>query len=288
MDNDSQYLVETQTLQPAFFKGAFQALKDHIYEANIKIDEEKISILQMDSTHTVCAQLELYGNKFEKYVCKQRLNLGVDIHNLCKLLKGAGNSDILTLFVDDPDNIDSSKTEDQYQKFGIKVENADKGQVSTYYIELKDINDEMIEFPPLDYPYTISLPSADLQSIVNSLKNLGSDTVRIQYSKGNLRFYTEGEIGKLEIVRSKTNKEESSMKVSRAGVDENELDDDSENDEIIEVFVKLSKLVEFTKCSSLSNQVLIYLRTDYPIIVEYSIGSMGFIRYCLAQTNSIN
>src|SRR5438445_6542382 len=124
----------------------------------------------MDSTHVVVAQLELKATNFDKYICKQAVRLGVDIHNLAKILKGVGANDMLTLFVEDPSHagMDGGAMADDgehHQQFGIKVENTEKGQVSTFYIDLKDINEEELEIPDLDYPYYLYLPSSDLQSI---------------------------------------------------------------------------------------------------------------------------
>jgi hypothetical protein len=115
------------------------------------------------------------------------------------------------------------------------------------------------------------MPSADLQSIVNNLKNMGGDVIRLLYVKDRLSFYTKGEIGNLETFRSPTTKPETSLKIKK-----NQQED--EDSSIIEIFAKLQKLVEFTKCSSLSSMATIYIKNDFPLFLEYDVGSLGFIR----------
>jgi proliferating cell nuclear antigen len=57
------------------------------------------------------------------------------------------------------------------------------------------------------------------------------------------------------------------------------------NKEVIQGVFSLKYLSIFTKCTNLSSLVEIYLKNSYPIILQYSIASMGTVRLCLAQKN---
>ena len=268
-NDDSKYLIEIETVQPGNLKAAFGVLKEQLTEANISITPEGIHILQMDSTHIVVVQVFLNASQFEKYICKKPIKIGIDVVNFTKVLKGVGAKDILTLFVEDRENVsDTGDNSDAHPHFGLRMENTEKGQVSTSYIDPLDVNEEDLDEPDLNYPYNIYMPSADLQSIINTHKIMGGEIIQIRYAKDTLFFYTKGELGRLETIRSKTAKEDTSIKVQK----------NTEGDDIIEIYVKLSKLVEFTKCSSLSPIATIYLRNDYPLFLEYDIGSLGWIR----------
>ncbi len=271
----SNYLIEIETLQPSALRGVFTTLKEQVSEAYINITPEGINILQMDATHVVICQVDLKATNFDKYICKRSVKLGVDIHNLAKVLKGVGAKDILTIFVEDPSNqIGGFEDPDAQQHFGLRVENTEKGQVSTIYIDLRDINEDEIEIPDLDYPYCISMPSADLQSIANNMKNMEGDVAQIRYVKGVLYFYTKGDVGRFDISRSKTSKEENSIRI---------LKNFEDADEIIEIYVKLQKLVEFAKGASLCTMATIYLKNDFPLFIEYDVGSLGFIRFGISH-----
>jgi proliferating cell nuclear antigen len=53
--------------------------------------------------------------------------------------------------------------------------------------------------------------------------------------------------------------------------------------EIIQGVFSLKYLTIFTKCTNLCSNVEIYLKNSYPIILRYSIASLGEIKLCLSQ-----
>jgi proliferating cell nuclear antigen len=59
----------------------------------------------------------------------------------------------------------------------------------------------------------------------------------------------------------------------------------SEN-EIVQGVFNLKYLTLFCKCSSLAKTVELYLKNDYPLIIRYSVASMGDIKLCLAPQQS--
>jgi len=275
---DSQYLVKIETLQPSNFKSLFSILKENnIVEANINITPDGIEILEMDLAHIIIAQVVLNASNFDGFYCKKPLKIGVDVVNVAKILKGVGTKDILTLFVEDPmensDQYDTGDDSDISTSFGLLIENAAKGQCNKVYIDTMDVNVAPIDPPELTYPYSIQMPSTDLQSIITNLKSVSGEVVKITFHKDTLKFYTKGDIGIQEIIRTRTNKEESSIKVQKSTED---------TSSIIEIYVKLEKLIEFTKCSCLSTQVTMYLQNDFPLFLEYDVGSLGFIRLVLS------
>ena len=44
----------------------------------------------------------------------------------------------------------------------------------------------------------------------------------------------------------------------------------------------LKYLLLFTKCTHLCNQIQLYIKNDYPLIIQYTIASLGIIKLCLA------
>ena len=45
----------------------------------------------------------------------------------------------------------------------------------------------------------------------------------------------------------------------------------------------LKYLSLFTKCTNLCNQINLYIKNDYPLIIRYAVASLGHIKLCLAQ-----
>ena len=52
--------------------------------------------------------------------------------------------------------------------------------------------------------------------------------------------------------------------------------------EIFQGIFNVKYLVLFTKCTNLSNTVELYLKNDYPLIIQYTVGSLGSVKLCLA------
>lgn len=279
--DDANYLVKIEILEPTNFKALFSILKDNnILEANINITAEGVEILEMDPTHVVVAHVRLGADKFNSYQCQHPLKIGVDVVNLTKILKNVGNKDILTLFVETPKDgtggtagAGTSAHPDEMNlgvTFGLLIENPAKGQTTKICINTMEVNDSQISEPDLNYPFYIQLPAPDLQSIVTNMKHIGGEFIKILFTKDTLQFSSKGEIGVSETTRSRTTKEDS-MRIQR-----NQSSDDDSN--IIEIYIKLEKLVEFTKCQSLSNIATLHLKNDYPLFLEYDVGKMGVIR----------
>ena len=44
----------------------------------------------------------------------------------------------------------------------------------------------------------------------------------------------------------------------------------------------LKYLMLFTKCTNLCNQIQMYIKNDYPLIIQYTVASLGYIKLCLA------
>jgi proliferating cell nuclear antigen len=53
-------------------------------------------------------------------------------------------------------------------------------------------------------------------------------------------------------------------------------------DEIVQGVFALKHLVLFGKCTNLCNSIELYLKNDYPLIIKYSVASLGEIKLCLA------
>ena len=45
-------------------------------------------------------------------------------------------------------------------------------------------------------------------------------------------------------------------------------------------------LILFTKCTNLCNQINLYIKNDYPLIIKYTVASLGTIKLCLAPNTN--
>jgi len=94
-------MFEAKLKEASILKKIIEAIKDLVKTVNIDATSSGISVQAMDSSHValVCLQLNEVG--FKSYRCDRNLTLGLSIENFSKILKCAGNDDIVTMRADD-------------------------------------------------------------------------------------------------------------------------------------------------------------------------------------------
>ena len=252
------YIIEIKTVQASAFRILVEALKEILVDANLECDETGIKMIAMDSSHTVLAHLKLHADKFESYHCSEKRILGINMINLFRIIKTMNNSDTLTLFLES--NNDSM--------LGIKIENSDKNTTSTFNLNLMDLNVEDISIPPAAFESVITMPSVDFQKTIRDMHNY-ADYIDIKSVEDHLIFSCKGDFCSQETVIGETQEGMSFVK-------------NQNPDQIIQGVFALKHLVLFGKCTNLCNSIQMYLKNDYPLIIKYTVASLGEIKLCLA------
>ena len=54
----------------------------------------------------------------------------------------------------------------------------------------------------------------------------------------------------------------------------------------IQGIYSLKYLILFTKCTNLCNQINLYIKNDYPLIIKYAVASLGDLKICLAPNTT--
>ena len=115
-------MFEARLTQGKVFKQLIEALKDLVQEANIDCSDDEISIQAMDNSHVALVAVSLRSGGFDHYRCDRALSLGFNATNMGKILKCAGNDDVITLKAkDDGDALElvfESPSQDRIADFG--------------------------------------------------------------------------------------------------------------------------------------------------------------------------
>jgi len=252
MDSKAEYVFYARTVKASPIRTLVDAVKDILTEVNLEIDAAGIKIMAMDGTHTILVHMRLYANRFDEFLCTEKSILGIDFVNFNKMVKQIKNEDSLLLFMEKKNK----------SRLGIRIMNGEKQMVTTKYLNLMELDVKPIDIPPVQFPSVISMPSLDFQNIIKDLLQLG-DKVEIKSAENELSFRLEGgEFGSQETicVMPKTQKE------------------------IVQGYFLLKPLSLFTKCTAMSTDIMIYLKNNYPIIVEYSVAGLGEIKLALAPS----
>lgn len=258
---NNEYLLNIKTIQAPIFKQVIDALKDILTDVNLEVDENGLKIVAMDNTNIVLIHMKLDADKFEEYYCDKKMYIGICMLKLHMLIKTIGTNDLLTLYVrkDDPSTL------------GIKITNNEKNVETNYKLSTLDIDILNIEIPPVDFHTIITMPSSYLQKIIRDMHNL-ADYIEIRNISDQLVLSCKGDFCSQETILGIEKSQ--NITISKNADD---------NHEIIQGVFSLKYLTIFTKCTNLCSNVEIYLKNSYPIILRYSIASLGEIKLCLSQ-----
>jgi proliferating cell nuclear antigen len=134
-----------------------------------------------------------------------------------------------------------------------------------------DINVVNITIPPAEFQTIITMPSLDFQKIVRDMHNL-ADFMEIRCFEDQLIFSCKGDFSQQTTVLNVND-----------GSNVNVVKNTERPHEIIQGVFSLKYLASFTKCSGLSNNMEIYLRSDYPMIIVHRVAALGQIKLALAS-----
>lgn len=256
-------LLELKTVQTSPFRILVEALKEILTDANIIFTKDGLKIMDMDRSHTLLVHLKLEADSFEKYYCEKRTVVGLNMMNLFKIIKTVGNNDSLSIFMD------SENTD----KLTIQIENGEKNRMTTYKLNLMDLDEDGINVPDTEFDSIITLPSSDFQKIIRDMSNL-SEEIEIKSYNQKLIFSCNGDFADQTTVIGE--KEDGLIYQS------------NDPTKIVQGIFKSKHLSLFGKCSNLCNCIEMYMKNNYPLIVSYNVANLGKMKIALAPVVNDN
>lgn len=134
------------------------AIKDLVQDCNFDCNDSGIALQAMDNSHVALVSMVLGSGAFEPYRCDRNIALGVNLTSLTKVLRAAGDKDMLTL-----------KAEDAPDVLNLLYENRETERTAEYDLKLMDIDQEHLGIPDTEYAATIEMPSAEFKRIMTDL-----------------------------------------------------------------------------------------------------------------------
>jgi len=265
-------MFEARLLQASILKKLLEAIKDLVTDGNFECNASGINLQAMDSAHVSLVALLLRSDGFEHFRCDRNLTLGINLSSMAKVLRLAGNEDIVTI-----------KAEDDGDVATFMFESKDQKRVIDNELKLIDIDNEHLGIPDTDYSAVITMSSSEFQRIIRDLSVLG-DSVTIEAAKEGVKFSVSEDVisTKLQCLTS-------------SGVDVKQEDDDEDKkkksgspavsvelQEPVTLTFALRYLNFFCKAAPLSDTVTLSMHKDVPVMVEFRMEDLGYIRYYLA------
>lgn len=254
------FKFKLKTVQVNVFKGLIEALREIITETNIEISKRGIRISATDPSLTILVHLFLNADNFEYYECQETIVVGINIINLFKLTKTIVNNDSLTLYID----------EDKTSELGIRIENEEYSKVTDYKLNLIDIDEEIIGAPDTNFVTMITMASNEFQKVCREAFNI-ADIIELKSIGDQLILSCNGEFASQITTYSHT---DSGVSFSHS--------EDKDESEIIQGYYSLTHLSLFSKCGNLCQSIKVFLENEKPLIIEYSVGSLGNLLLVIA------
>jgi proliferating cell nuclear antigen len=289
-----EYCFFLKTVQSMVFRTLVDAMKEIVADTNVVFDERGVLVKAMDEPQNALIHLRLHATELEEYICDGTHVCGVALLHLHRILKTMSSTDVLMLYM----------RRSNRNVLEIRIENNKKAKTSHYSLYLLDLQKTNIHVRSPEFPQAISIDSTEFHKIIREMKDI-SRSVDIQCHRNTLRFKSvKGTFAEADIhlgIRSTGDATTrvgtgaptplsvaaaSSSNMTAADTGHGDDDDDDGGDDglypdVVQGVFSLKYLSQFVKCTSLSKKVHLFLKNDYPLIVQYSVSNLGTIRLVL-------
>lgn len=240
---------------------------DQTESATKKKDKSGMRLTAIDMTQTVLINLKLDAKQFSVFKCKKpKITLGVNLGYLHKLIKSLDKEDNLTLY----------QEHDNKNVLKIKAENQETRKETEFDLKLMELKKDKMKIPECEFEAIVTMNSAEFHKLCREMNQI-ADYVDIRCLEKKIEFTCKGDIANRKTVY-KTDTDDKSG--SRVHIQYSKMDDNKPF--IVQGIYELKNLVTFGKCVTLCNDIEIYLKSDYPLVIKYTVATLGRLLLCLS------
>jgi proliferating cell nuclear antigen len=217
-----------------------------------------MKIVAVDDHQTLMIYVKLNSENFTDYYVKYKaFNIGLDLRELHKFMKGVDKDCIMTMSID----------KDEQQKIEFHLQNTLKSNDKYYRQKLLDLDDPTKKMPKeTEFEITVLMDTADFKKICTEMSQF-ADHIEIVCTSKEIVFKCIGDQSELTMkFKSGEN--------ANGGVRILCLKNDKKSP-IVQGIYNLKHLVTFGRCVNLCNDMQLYLKNSYPLFIHYSVGSLG-------------
>lgn len=228
-----------------------------------------LKIMAMDNTKNVLIHLKLDAENFTKFKCrKKKLVLGVNLTYFYKLIKTMDKDDNLTMYVDH-DNLNYLK---------IKIDNPEVKKDTDFELKLLDLPDDKLSIPETTFDVVVTMNAIEFHRICREMNQIANN-VEIKCYSNKIVFTCKGEYAKRTTTYKTGENNNDGVNIKLANTSKGSAPI------IIQGIYDLKNLVMFNKCASLCNEIEIFMKNDYPIVIKYTVATLGRLLLCLVPMN---
>ena len=246
-------------VQSSILRKIVDSIKDLVPKVNLEATPLGLSVQAMDSAHVSLVSLMLRESGFESYRCDKNITLGLDLSDFSKILKLSSNDDQVTL-----------KAQEDNSYLTIIYTNNKTAKECEFNLTLMTIESDSLGIPDSEYPTIIKMSSSEFVKLCKDLTPL-TESIKIECSgEKEAKISYSGKTGN------------GSIKLRKHLADKEDDFIDINHDEDICSTFGIQYLNSFGKAASLSSTVVLNMSMKFPLMINYEIESLGFIKFYLA------
>jgi len=305
-------MFEAVLQEAVLLKKILDGIKELVSDANFDINESGVSVQAMDSSHVSLVSLMLKADSFALYRADRTTSLGINLASLSKILRCAGNTDRLTLKSEESSDsirlMFESEDEQRVSEFTLKLLDIaqetlgipDQKYKATVELPSGELTRICRDLALLGDTVLISVSKEGVKFSVSGDSGTGSITLRqgegaIDGGRrgggggggdddddddeldGDAADDDDDDDGER---REKKRKKKASGGAARGGGGDGGVQI-TLYEPVVLTFA-LRYLNYFCKAASLSPTVTLSMSPDVPLVVEYMMEDVGYLRYYLA------
>lgn len=255
--DDSEYEIDSESSDNSLVNSAKKS----------KVNKKGgVVIKEVNKTITVLVYCKLDGFEEYKYnYHKNKLMIGVKLPNLLKCLKCMTHFDTMSWIIEEED----------MNKLVVILESTERNEKKIFKLNLMDLDDEKYEIEPVQFPYCITMPSQDFHKYCKDMASVMANKMDIQCTSNMVFLSGKSDIGSVDF----------QVGESIGGL---QIDVNTDKNEIVQGNFELKYLTIFTKCTNLCNEVKLFLKNDYALVVRYQVAALGEIKLVLSPSEPEN
>lgn len=232
------------------WKNSIEAIAALIDEGTLQIDEKGIKLRAMDPSQIALVDLELPSSSFEEYKVEKPVDIGIDFAELSKITKRSRAEDKIELSLEN------------------KLKMVFKGDTTrSFSLAIIESTSSPPKEPKIEFTADAKIGASILKEALKDAE-LVSNHVAIKLNNG-FGIKADGDTGSVDIKFQEEN-------ILGLNVKE----------EVRAVFA-LDQLNNLLKASDPQSIILIKMRTDAPLRIEYAIGDGRVIYYLAPRIESV-
>lgn len=223
-----------------------------------------LKITALDQTKTVLVHVRLHD--FTYFKCTKGFSFGIGMKQLYKHIKTLDKEDIFKMYMDQSND----------NKLWLEFENPNPAskKISTMSMTIRDTDNDDYVLPPISFEARVIMLSADFNRVVKEMSSVGTH-IEIEVKEKQIKFACKSPVSTRETIFKKNNNNSTELGIQW-------VDGSKDSPKYYKSKFELKFLSLFARSQSISPHVEIYLKSGMPILLNYEVGKIGKIIFCMS------